>query len=202
MDSIKTPARVKSGGTQISRRTVTRGVAWSAPIAAVAYAAPAFAASQPVTVQLCGTICKHPGNSGPDDTFKIYHFTFCFTASQAIVGNTVTITSMTINGVTKTAASGAVTPTSVSITPGSTVCYYIDALEFPDSANGSARLDFSYTKLIGGNPDPAGATTGFVQATFNGIDRCGTSDHGVNPKDWPHPSDGTAVPPPANNNCL
>jgi hypothetical protein len=177
-------------------------VAWSAPIAAVAYAAPAFAASQPVVVRLCGTICKHPGNSGPDDTFKIYHFTFCFTANQAIVGNTVNIVSMTINGVTKTAASGAVTPTSVSVTAGQTTCYYIDALEFPDSANGSATLNFSYTKLVNGNPDPAGVTNGSVSGSFNGIDRCGTSDHGVNPKDWPHPADGTAVPPPNNNNCL
>ena len=196
MDSIKTPARVKSGGTQISRRTVTRGVAWSAPIAAVAYAAPAFAASQPIHVQLCGTVCKHPGNSGPGDIFKIYHFTFCFTASQAVVGNTVTIESMTINGVTKTAASGAVSPTSVQVTTGQTVCYYIDALEYPDSANGTVTLTFSYTPVNTGVK-----VTASVSGTFNGIDRCGTSDGGVNPKDWPHPADGTATPPPSNSNC-
>jgi hypothetical protein len=199
MDSKNAPMRVKSGGTQISRRTVTRGVAWSAPIAAIGVAAPAFAASQPIVVRLCGTTCKHPGNSGPDDTFKIYHFTFCFTANQAVKNNTVTITSMTINGVTKTAASGAVTPTSVTVTTGQTTCYYIDALEFADSANGTARLDFSYTVTVNGVDQ---VKTGFVQGTFNGIDRCGTSDGGVNPKDWPHPSGGTAVPPPANNNCL
>ena len=39
MDSKNTPVRVKSGGTQISRRTVARGVAWSAPIAAIGVAA-------------------------------------------------------------------------------------------------------------------------------------------------------------------
>ena len=39
MDSNNAPKRVKSGGTQISRRTVTRGVAWSAPIAAIGVAA-------------------------------------------------------------------------------------------------------------------------------------------------------------------
>ena len=92
MDSNNAPKRVKSGGTQISRRTVTRGVAWSAPIAAIGVAAPAFAASQPIVVRLCGTTCKHPGNSRADRHIKTYHFTFCFTANQAVVGNQVTLT--------------------------------------------------------------------------------------------------------------
>ena len=91
MDSNNAPKRVKSGGTQISRRTVTRGVAWSAPIAAIGVAAPAFAASQPIVVRLCGTTCKHPGNSSGPLDIKAYHFTFCFTANQAVVGNTVTL---------------------------------------------------------------------------------------------------------------
>jgi hypothetical protein len=197
MDTKNAPARVKFGGTQISRRTVTRGVAWSAPIAAIGVAAPAFAASQPIVVRLCGTTCKHPGSSGPDDTFKVYHFTFCFTANQAVVGNTVTITGMTINGVSKTTAGGAVTPSSVAVVTGQTRCYYIDGLEFPDSANGTGELRFTYTPVNTGVP-----VNGTVQIEFNGIDRCGTSDGGVNPKDWPHPHDGTAVPPPANNNCI
>ena len=87
MDSNNAPKRVKSGGTQISRRTVTRGVAWSAPIAAIGVAAPAFARVNAQAshtggiVRNCGTTCKHPGNSGPDSVFKIYHFTFCFFAN-------------------------------------------------------------------------------------------------------------------------
>ena len=199
MDSKNAPKRVKSGGTQISRRTVTRGVAWSAPIAAIGVAAPAFAASQPVIVRNCGTTCKHPGNSGPDSVFKIYHFTFCFFASQAINNGTVTIVSMTINGVTK-----PVTPDSVAVVTGQTKCYYIDALEFADSANGTASLNFSYSTAAA----PAVVKTGTVNVVLNGIDRCGTSDHGTNPKDWPHDPQGNTPspdepdgPPPTNLNC-
>jgi len=197
MDSNNAPKRVKSGGTQISRRTVTRGVAWSAPIAAIGVAAPAFAASQPIVVTLCGTTCKHPGSSGPDSTFKIYHFTFCFTANQAVVGSTVNIVSMTINGVTKTVASGDIVPTSVGVTTGQTTCYYIDAKDYPDSANGTGNLVFSYTPVNTGVP-----VQGTLNISFNGIDRCGTgSDNFQNPKDFPHPSGSTAEPPPGDANC-
>jgi hypothetical protein len=200
MDSNNAPMRVKSGGTLISRRTVTRGVAWSAPIAAIGVAAPAFAASQPVVVTLCGTTCKHPGNSsGGGDlpgTVKIYHFTFCFTSSQPLVGGTVTITAMTINGVRKTGAAN-ITPITVDVS-GTQKCYYIDGLNYPDSANGTGLLEFSY-RVVGDSVD----TTGSIPITFNGIDRCGTgSDNFQNPKDFGHPAGSTAVPPPGNVGCV
>ena len=196
MDSNYAPVRVKSGGTQISRRTVTRGVAWSAPIAAIGVAAPAFAASQPIVVRLCGTTCKHPGSSGDDDSAeKIYHFTFCFTANQAVVANTVNIVSMRIGSVTKTSAS--LTPTSVPVVTGQTKCYYIDALDFPDSRNTDGTLTFTYTPVSTGI-----AVTAHIDIVLNGIDRCGTSDHGANPKDYGHPSDSTAIPPPGNTGCV
>src|SRR4051794_14908822 len=105
MDSDNTPAPMQtSGGTKISRRTVARGVAWSAPIAAVAYAAPAFAASPPPVVGgQCGTACKHPG-AGQND--KAYHFTFCFSATGAIDNNLVTLGNMFIDGVPRQAFAG------------------------------------------------------------------------------------------------
>ena len=192
MDSNNAPKRVKSGGTQISRRTVTRGVAWSAPIAAIGVAAPAFAASQPIVVRLCGTTCKHPGNSSGPLDIKAYHFTFCFTANQAVVGNKVTLGDMFINGTSRPSK-----PDSVTVTTGQTTCYYIDAADFSNSANGTGYLPFCYTPVSTGVE-----VCSQVNIAFNGIDRCGTSDGGVNPKDLPHPSDGTAVPPPGNNNCL
>src|ERR671914_253063 len=140
MDSKNMPAHSQSGGTRISRRTVTRGGAWSAPIAAVAYAAPAFAASPTVIVTPCGSACKHPGSGGND---KTYHFTFCFATNSPLVGNTVNLVSMTIVG------GGApetkpVTPTSVTVVPGTPTCIYVDAPDFDDSQNGTATLNFSY----------------------------------------------------------
>ena len=78
MDSQKTPVRVKSGGTQISRRTVARGVAWSAPIAAISVAAPAFAASPyvpPPPVIDFGGACGNTGaqqkGCGGDKTLQV-----------------------------------------------------------------------------------------------------------------------------------
>ena len=77
MDSKITPVRVKSGGTQISRRTVARGVAWSAPIAAVGIAAPAFAASCAPQISFDnGRSCKCPGQSVGEEEFA-YYVGFC-----------------------------------------------------------------------------------------------------------------------------
>jgi hypothetical protein len=46
--------------TQTTRRTLVRGAAWTAPVIAVAAAAPAFAASQPITCAPTAE-CKQPG---------------------------------------------------------------------------------------------------------------------------------------------
>jgi hypothetical protein len=72
------PTRTQSGGTQISRRTVTRGVAWTAPVAAIAYAAPAFATSPyvpPPPVINFGGACGNTGaqqkGCGGDKTLQV-----------------------------------------------------------------------------------------------------------------------------------
>jgi hypothetical protein len=57
--------------TGISRRTVTRAIAWAVPVIAVAAPVPAFAASQ-AALGLTGDACKLPGNS--DSRFKGYVF--------------------------------------------------------------------------------------------------------------------------------
>jgi hypothetical protein len=77
MDSRKTPVRVQSGGTKISRRTVARGAAWAAPIAAVATAAPAFAASCVPQVSFDPSrSCKCPGQSSTGEEY-VYYLAFC-----------------------------------------------------------------------------------------------------------------------------
>lgn len=55
----------------ISRRTVTKAMAWSVPVIAVSTAVPAFAASQGF-LQLTGLGCKLPGNS--QELYKGYAF--------------------------------------------------------------------------------------------------------------------------------
>ena len=189
MDSKKTPAFMQSGGTRISRRTVTRGVAWSAPIAAVAYAAPAFAASQPVTVTECGVACKHPGTGAND---KTYHFTFCFTTNTALVGGIVSLDSMTIANGGEVETHDTVFPQTVSVVPGTPTCVYVDAVGFEDSGNGEGTLAFSYTTAEGTVNDT-------VTTDINSLPRCGTADGGVNPKDWEHEPNGDPDGPPPTN---
>jgi hypothetical protein len=190
MDSKNTPALTKSGGTRISRRTVTRGVAWSAPIAAVAYAAPAFAASQPVTVTPCGSACKHPGNADA----KTYHFTFCFQTNTALVDNSVTLVSMRIQGNGGHDTTKAVIPTSVTVTTAGATCIYVDAPDFPDSKNGMATLNFSYRTV----DDPATLIEDSVSTPINDLPPCGTgADPGNNPQ-LPHDADGDATHVPTN----
>ncbi len=57
--------------SQISRRTIAKGAAWSVPVVAVGAAAPAMAASKGI-FELTGAACKLPGNS--QDTYKGYAF--------------------------------------------------------------------------------------------------------------------------------
>jgi hypothetical protein len=175
MDSKSTPARSQSGGTRISRRTVTRGVAWSAPIAAVAYAAPAFAVSEPpVVASQCGVACKHPGGKNK----KTYHFTFCFKATGAIDNNQVTVTTMSAGADCRAAFAGV--GNKIVTLVNNAACSYIDAPDFKESSTDAVVLYFTYK--IGGETF-FGCASGQVTG-----DVCGTGQSPLrdNPKDWPH----------------
>lgn len=80
--------------TGVSRRTVTKAMAWAVPAIAIATPAPAFAAS-PGIINFTGGGCKLPGNS--QSTFKGYAFRMSATNTTASP-ITVTITSITLNG--------------------------------------------------------------------------------------------------------
>jgi hypothetical protein len=60
----------KPGG--VSRRTVTKAMAWAVPAIAIAAPVPAFAGASQGILTLDGTGCKLPGNSNP--TYKGYAF--------------------------------------------------------------------------------------------------------------------------------
>jgi hypothetical protein len=163
-------------------------VAWSAPIAAVAYAAPAFAASQPLSVTQCGTACKHPGNSNE----KRYHFTFCFQTNNALFNNIVNIGNMTVNGVTRDAK-----PDTVTVFTGQPTCIFVDAPSFENSANGTGFLEVSYATA----DEPGTLITDTISLTVNAekdLPPCGTgADPGGNPG-WPHTPQGDATHVPTN----
>jgi hypothetical protein len=180
MDSKSTSALEKVGGTKISRRTVTRGVAWSVPVAAVAINAPAYANSQPpVVAGQCGIACKHPG-LGQND--KTYHFTFCFkVGDEAVDDNTIYLGLMTINGDAGRQAHSGDDDLVIVGGSGTNTCVYVDADGFGTSETGLAILYFSYK--IGGV-----TFNGCAQAQITG-DVCGTSGSSPlkdQPKKWPH----------------
>ena len=60
----------KTANDGISRRTVTKAMAWSVPAIAVAAPIPAFAASGKKPRIIPGPACKSPGGSGHCDWFK------------------------------------------------------------------------------------------------------------------------------------
>jgi hypothetical protein len=159
----------------------------------VGVAAPAFAVSPepPVTVTPCGLACKHPGEGQND---KTYRFTFCFETNTALVGNTVNLVTMTIDGGGEVETKVA-HPTSVTVVAGTQTCIFVDAVNFHDSANGIATLTFSY-KLASA---PGTTITDSVSTAFNDLPPCGTgADNFSSPKDWPHDPFG----PPTPANCV
>jgi hypothetical protein len=78
----------------VSRRTVTKAMAWAVPVIAVSAAVPAYAASGGI-LQLDGRGCKAPGRS--NDTYKGY--LYGFRASNPFNAQiTITINSIDLNG--------------------------------------------------------------------------------------------------------
>ena len=160
---------------QISRRTVAKGIAWSVPAITLASALPAHAVSGVIIPSALGSACKHPGNP------KYYHFQFAFT-NTSTDDITVSLTSMTVNGVNKT----NVQPVSIVANGSDTTCYHVDGGLFADSANGSATLYFEYT--FGGETIEDDVSTGVLED----LPPCGTgADPGKNPGgDPPHANGG------------
>jgi hypothetical protein len=78
----------------ISRRTVTKAMAWAVPAMAVSAAVPAYAASQ-IMFDLDGNGCKLPGNS--NSIFKGYAFALTIQNSSTVTV-VVEILTITLNG--------------------------------------------------------------------------------------------------------
>jgi hypothetical protein len=79
----------------ISRRTVTKAMAWTVPVLAVSAAVPAYASSQ-INFSLNGAGCKLPGNS--NSTYKGYAFKLSITNTSTVTV-TIQILSITLNSV-------------------------------------------------------------------------------------------------------
>lgn len=80
----------------VTRRTVTKAMAWAVPAIAIAAPVPAFAGASQGVLTLEGTGCKLPGNS--NDTFKGYAFNLNAINTTPNVFYCVDILSVTLNG--------------------------------------------------------------------------------------------------------
>lgn len=156
----------------VSRRTVTKAMAWAVPVIAVASPVPAFAASKPIIPGFAGgTFCKHPGNP------KYYHalLTFRNTTAASIV---VTLNTLAVGADVRPArfSSGGALVATYTIPATTTLCLYVDSGLFPNSANGAAIFTFSYP-----------GSGGLVQIGTGNVDDgdlppCGTGADPSNPK--------------------
>ena len=131
MSELETPQ--PSG---VSRRTVTKAMAWAVPAVAVATAVPAYAGASRDFVSFTGQACKDPGGG----TQKYYYFEVVITNSTGSPLNVV-FTGVVVNGVTGNAST--ITPGSYSV-PAYTECTVTLRFgTFPNSANGQAILSYT-----------------------------------------------------------
>ncbi|MEJ1090731.1 hypothetical protein [Microbacterium istanbulense] len=150
--------KVESG---VSRRTVTKAMAWAVPVMAVASTVPLAAASY-VPVTLTGIACKEPGNP------KYYRFQVKIT-NDNLAAVTVTFVSLTINGLTLS----TVDPGSTTVPSFTERLITVRDGTYPDSANGTATLTYSidgvqYTTSTSFNdlPPTNGVGAGCLLRTF------------------------------------
>jgi len=138
--------------TGVSRRTVTKAMAWAVPVIAIAAPVPAYAASQ-INFSLNGAGCKLPGNS--NSTYKGYAFKLAIT-NTSTVNITIQITSITLNGVSlgDTAlvnlATGTLDSNPFVLSPGQSIP---NAALLTEGAGNSSNgvLAITYT-INGGSP--------------------------------------------------
>jgi hypothetical protein len=159
------------GGTRpVARRTLVRGVAWTAPVVVMAGAAPVVAASAGAGVIVATGACKLPGQGHGND--KGYRLTL--TASNPAGGPgdlIVAITSFTFDGL---AASNVVVTSNgscqricggapqVCVPEGRTVTFAVVGDHYGNSRGGQVRLD--YALLDANTCEPVTGAAGAVVA--------------------------------------
>lgn len=153
-----------SGG--ISRRTVTKAMAWAVPAIAIAAPVPAFAGASQGTVTLTGEACKLPGESSApyDKNGAVYIFTITNTTASS---STVTLTGVTRSGssaanmvfnvVQLTGAGPCCTQigTVLSAPANSTTKYALVTGGWDNSSNGTLAVSYN----VGALPQTPATTT-------------------------------------------
>lgn len=133
----------------ISRRTVAKGAAWTAPVILGGAAAPAYASSPslpPVFPELAvkGT-CKHASND-------VYHVGVVWKNTQTCIppkGTTVKVTSIVAIPNSGTGIDFLGLPHQFDVAAGSTANAVYHSEPAPNMANGDATITYTYTDCDG-----------------------------------------------------
>lgn len=132
----------------LTRRTVAKGAAWTAPLVAVAVAAPAFAASvPPPTIKAGSTGGKCPGQSTD--------FEWGFIVPLETTGpvDSLAVTNVVYNG-------QLLTPGEFCVSKASDTLFVI-SFDSTSSANGVGGGSFSYTLTYNGGTQTVSDTATF-----------------------------------------
>jgi len=146
----------------VTRRTVTKAMAWAVPAIAIAAPVPAFAGASQGTIQLTGENCKLPGASvGSFIDGAVFLMTITNTTAQS---STISITSVVRGAAVQSGAQVNV----VKVGPGTqTGCCTLLSTTFTVDANSSATyalitsdwgnsasndVSVNYTLQVGPNP--------------------------------------------------
>jgi hypothetical protein len=166
--------------TGISRRTVTKAMAWAVPAIAIAAPVPAFAGASQGTLTLTGAACKLPGNSSAP--YSTNGAVYLFTVTNTTVNSsTISITSVLRSGSSNAnlgfsivRISGAGTcctllGSTITVAANSSDTFALVTGGWDNSANG--QLTVSYN--VGGVPQtPATTTPGSLEPVTPGGANC------------------------------
>lgn len=158
--------------TGTSRRTVTKAIAWSVPVIALAATVPAAAASEIVTVSQAGDACKLPGNSCNNAGYSkgyLQPLTICNnSATSSITVTIVQPSTLTFNGVP---TQFTPVPASFTVAAGGGCQRVILNLNLQDnSQNSSITGSLSYTWTENGGTNQSG--TGVVPISTQSTPPC------------------------------
>jgi hypothetical protein len=164
----------------ISRRTVTKAMAWAVPVVAVAAPVPAFAGASQGTVTLTGEACKLPGNSSaPYDTNgAVYLFRVTNTtvnpgsvtfAKPSRSGSNNTNVVFSIVRISGSGTCCTLLGDAITVAPNSNDLFALVTGGWDNSSNGTLTLPYA----VGGvNQTPATTTPNSLEPVTPGGANC------------------------------
>ncbi|MGA1827845.1 hypothetical protein [Microbacterium sp.] len=134
----------------VSRRTVTKAMAWAVPAIAVAVPAPAFGLASQGIVTLTGRGCKDPGASIPGNPNSKAYYVEVVISNTTANPITVLYTNAIVNGAQPIAPPGfEANPTQTVVAANTTCTVVVRIGNWGDSANATVTLSYTVNGVGG-----------------------------------------------------